>query len=125
MDKNEVLTLINAGFTADEIREMLADPEPQPAPDPQPAPEPEAPEEPEAPKQPEPAQPAGVPDAANSLLSGLKDTLESMQATLESIQKANMRASVGVKPKDPLEVAADVVAQVILPPKRNTKGDKR
>lgn len=124
MDKKEVLTLINAGFTADEIREMLADQDPM-DPDPQPAPEPEAPEEPEAPKQPEPAQPAGVPDAAGSLLSGLKDTLESMQATLESIQKANMRASVGVKPKDPLDVAADVVAQIIMPPKRNTKGDKK
>ena len=125
MDMKEVLALINAGFTADEIRGMLADPEPQPAPDPQPAPEPEAPEEPEAPMQPEQAQPAGVPDAVGSLLSGLNDTLESMQATLESIQKANMRASVGVKPKDPLEVAADVVAQVILPPKRNTKGEKK
>lgn len=124
MDKQEVLTLINAGFTADEIREMLADPDPK-AQDPQPAPEPEAPEEPEAPQQPEPARPAGVPDAAGSLLSGLKDTLESMQATLESIQKANMRASVGVKPKDPLDVAADVVAQIIMPPKRNTKGDKK
>lgn len=124
MDKNEVLKLIDAGFSADEIREMLA-----------PSAEPEA-EQPAGEHHEDPApqaeqttqaeqQPANIPDSAAALMSGLKDTLDSMQATLLSIQQANMRRTPADLPKEPLDVAADVLAEVLMPPKRDTKGEKK
>ena len=49
MNANDVITLVNAGFTADEVRKLLAvtDPEPAYAPEPEPAKEPAKEPEPE------------------------------------------------------------------------------
>ncbi len=93
MNADEILKLIDAGFTADEIRKMspaaASDPKPEtdpaPAPTPSPAPEQAAPEQPVVPEQkPEPAPNPG-PDPLDSIrqqIAGLTTVVEKMSKSI-------------------------------------------
>ena len=93
MNAAEILKLIDAGFTADEIRKMspAAGTEPQtetdpaPAPAPSPAPEQAAPEQPVIPEQkPEPAPNPGPDplDAIKQQIAGLTTVVEKMSKSV-------------------------------------------
>lgn len=112
MKANEVLKLIDAGFSADEIRTMLTiEPEQapaEPAAIPEPAPAPAAPAAPA-----EPAQPGlDAITAFNTLMGRLNDKLD-------AIQRANLinDASSGGA-SDPS--ADDIISELIYPGSKNT-----
>lgn len=107
MNTNEILELVRAGYTKEEITAMQPDPAPQPDSAPQPEPEP----------QPEPKptpQPESIADIFNA---ELKKTLDKMNETLEAIHTANIRHSEGQPPEKPVDIAAKIMAEVIAPQK--------
>lgn len=110
METEKVLKLIDAGFTADEIRSMIqpaADPEEKPA---------EVPEEQPAAPEEKPAEKA--PESVNDIfMNELNKTLEKMNETLRDIQTANIRHSKGQQPESPVDIASDILAEVIAPQK--------
>lgn len=108
MNTNEVLKLIDAGFTADEIRVMMtqaADPAPVPAADHTPtAEEPE----PAAAAEPEPVQPGLTQDQA------LAAVLNRMNDTLNRIQASNIIHDTASS-VDREQTADDILQELIFP----------
>ena len=106
MKSSDVLALINAGFTADEVRRML---EPEQAPEPAPTPEP-AP----APAQdPEPAQapePAKDPVQLLQTIEALRQQIEDLRSTFSAV--AVRQDNFGGPDK---ETVGDVLASIINP----------
>ena len=101
MTTNEVLKLIDAGFTAEEIRKMDVPADaPASAPEPEPAPEPAS--------DPEPAQPGLDQNAAIAAI------LNRMNDTLNRIQAANVlhdnTSSAGAE-----QSADDILQELIYP----------
>lgn len=90
MDVEKVLQLTAAGFTADEIRQMMKDPapapapapapDPTPAPDPSPAPAPDPIAKPDAAPNPSPA-PDPLADIKQQL-SGLTDVVDKISKSI-------------------------------------------
>ena len=108
MTKEDVLKLVNAGFTKDEIIALVGptapDPKPEPAQAPAPAPEPEP-----APA-PEPApQPAPAPQQADAI-SALTQQVANLTAL---VQKSNMLRME--QPEIKPESAEDIIANIIYP----------
>lgn len=109
MNANEILKLIDAGFTADEIRGMMApapaaDPAPAPAADPTPTavdPEP-------ALADPEPVQPGLTQDQA------LAAVLNRMNDTLNRIQASNIIHDTASS-VDREQTADDILQELIFP----------
>ncbi len=87
MKPEEIFRLLDAGFTADDIRAMLAQPTPAPQPEPTPAP-----------------QPQPTPDSA---------ILAAIQSLTETIKANNILHSN--QPPQPQQSAADVIAEIIHP----------
>lgn len=111
METEKILKLIDAGFSAEEIRGMM---QPQEAPEETPEEKPEeTPEEKPAAKQPE--------NVNDIFMAELNKTLEAMNDTLKSIQSANIRHSKGQQPESPVDIASDILAEVIAPRKGKTK----
>lgn len=106
MNTENVLALINAGFTADEIRRMMADPaEPEaPAePAPEPAPEPD--------KKPEPApEPSKDPVELLQTIEALRQQIEDLRSTFSAaaVRQDNF-------PGQDKESVGDVLAAIINP----------
>lgn len=110
MKYSEIITLAQAGFTAQQIAQMAQvemDSQPAPAPAPQPAPAP-------AP-QPTPA-PAPAPQAAPDQLSAI---LAEMQ-TLKQTMQAQNRQNAELIPPTP-QSAQDILSSIIAPPKTGEK----
>lgn len=114
MNTNEVLKLIDAGFTADEIRGMMAtaantaasaDPAPAPAADPTPTAENT---EPAAASGPEPVQPGLTQDQA------LAAVLNRMNDTLNRIQASNIIHDTASS-VDREQTADDIIQELIFP----------
>ena len=104
MNTNDVLKLIDAGFTADEIRGMLTEPAAAAA-DPAPV------------SDPEPAAPAADPEPAQPGLNqeqALAAVLNRMNDTLNRIQAANIThdtaSSVSIE-----QTADDILQELIFP----------
>ena len=101
MNVQEVITLVNAGFTKADILALAQPQDPQPQ-DPQP-------------QDPQPAAPA--PDTNTQLAT----VLNSMQETLKQMQAANIAKSSNPEPKTTHEQAMEIMANIIAPPKKGSK----
>lgn len=116
MRAEEVLKLVNAGFTKEEIIKMEADVNPQPQPQPQPqenqkeVEEPEKPEALEQPQQPIDNKQVGIPAALNETLAKLNDAITQLQqqAVMNSQQPAKLSTD-------------DILASIINPPNYQSK----
>ena len=131
METEKVLKLIDAGFSAEEIRAMM---QPQEKPEEKPEDQKEKPEDqkekpedqkekPEDQKEkPEEKSAAKQPESVNDIfMAELNKTLEAMNDTLKSIQSANIRHSKGQQPESPVDIASDILAEVIAPQKGKSK----
>ena len=91
MKTSEILELIRAGYTKEEIRAME---DPQAAPQQEPQPEPQA-----APQQEPQAAPQAAPDPLAQIMSSIDKRFEDMQNKLnETIKAANIYSIPDVKP---------------------------
>lgn len=109
------ITLLNGGYTPEQIAEfenaeIQQTPEPQPTPEPEAQPTPQPTSEPEAPPTPQPEQEA-QPEYSNA------DVMQAIAGLKSLIQASNLQNTFipNVKPQD----AADVLAQVIRPERKN------
>lgn len=113
MNFDQVMALVNAGFTKEDIQAMQGgQPEPAAQPEPQPAAQPD----------PEPAQPAQTQaetPAASSQANG-DDAYSRLEAKLNQLiglqTQANINANVGSA--QPARSATDILAGVIAPPRK-------
>ena len=105
MKVEEVLALVNAGYTKEEIVAMEATPEPEKKPEPAPEPEKKPELTPEPEKKPEPA-----PEPANNQVAELTQQMSKLIATLQ----ANAIASSSLTPQHQPS-AEDALAEIIRP----------
>ena len=118
MKFEDVKMLIEAGFTKNEIRDLLADKAPEPAPEPIAEPEPEpAPE----PKEPAPTLENGQP--MDQILQMLQGMIQQNQQTLQAMQAANIQAAR--MPADTKETPEDLIAKIIAPGPKAEKGGNK
>lgn len=121
MNYSEVKELLAAGFTADEIREMMNNPQnpqnnPQPAAQPEPDPEPTP--QPDPTPQPEPApQPEPVKD--DPRFEALNNTMERLIKTIQSSNLQN--SSMDTPSKNDINKQVDSIMSSIIRPPHNEK----
>ena len=98
MTKEDILKLVNAGFSKDEIIALVGSSVPDPKPEPEPVPEPAASQ-----------QPAPAPEPSDAI-SALTQQVANLTAL---VQKSNMlrMEQPEVKP----ESAEDIIANIIYP----------
>lgn len=129
MLKNELLELVRAGFTKQEIMELLGkeQPAPQPAakPEPQHAPQPAAQPEPQPAAQPEPQhapQPAQPEQQDEQPKLDFNHFLTVMRGEFDGLKKAmqvqNINTAVQPHTKSIDELADDALASIITPKKK-------
>ena len=114
MNIKDVLTLVNAGFSKDEIKAMLSE---APAPKPEaPAPKPEAPAQVTFEDTPEQTatQPQGNANGPALDLSGLNTAIDSLT---KKIQNLNLSAAELPEPESIQKKANDILASIINPPR--------
>lgn len=122
MTGDQVLKLLESGFTAEEIRKM-DDPFPVPAPEPKPEPQKEQEPEPERQQEtaPEPQQ-EPEPSETEKRLGALETSIEKLVKTL---QESNLRnSSFQSDPADSLEAQTDKIMASIIRPEPAKKGVK-
>lgn len=110
MKAEEILKLIDAGFTKEEITAMTAEPEEQEQP------EPEQPEQ----EQPEPEQPKQTePDERDARIEQMQNQINNL---IKQMQKNNLKsASVNILPDDDLEKKTDEAMAELIRPKIKEK----
>lgn len=111
MNLNDLMKLVNAGFTKEEILAMVGSQPAAPAPEPTPAPEPEKPAAPD----PEPEKPA-APDPASDAIAKL--TQQVTQLTTIVQQSNLLRAE---QPNITPEKPEDIIASIIYPSFKKTE----
>ena len=117
MNYSEVKELLQAGFTAEEIRGMLTTPADNPQ-NPQENPQPEQPEQPDPPAQPQPVQPEQTQDDAK--FNQLNATMEKL---IKTIQSSNLNNSSFDKMKETdINTEVDKIMAGLIRPERETKG---
>ena len=117
MNYSEVKELLQAGFTAEEIRGMLTTPDDNPQ-NPQENPQPEQPEQPDTPVQPQPVQPEQTQDDAK--FNQLNATMEKL---IKTIQSSNLNNSSFDKMKETdINTEVDKIMAGLIRPERETKG---
>ena len=117
MNYSEVKELLQAGFTAEEIREMLITPSDNPQ-NPQENPQPEQPEQPDTPVQPQPVQPEPTQDDAK--FNQLNATMEKL---IKTIQSSNLNNSSFDKMKETdINTEVDKIMAGIIRPEREKGG---
>ena len=115
MTAQEILALVNAGYTKEEIESWNQEPQPTPEPQPNPEPNPEPTPEPQPNPEPNPEpQPNPEIDALKQELTNtqkqLKDLVKQMQANNRNT------ASVHITPNDELQKKTDeAMAELIRP----------
>lgn len=127
MTVQEILKLVDAGFTADEIRnidgsaqpDLQPDPQPAPVPDPQPAPAPDPQPDPQPAPVPDP-QPAPAPDPqpVPAAPQWFQDFLvrhnEDMAAMQRALQITNVRRAEPLEPqKTPEQLMAEAYRSIV------------
>lgn len=123
MTLQEILKLVDAGFTADEIRningsaqpDLQPDPQPAPAPDPQPDPQPAPVPDPQPDPQPAPApDPQPVPAAPQWFQDFLVRHNEDMAAMQRALQVTNVRRAEPPEPqKTPEQLMAEAYRSIV------------
>ena len=120
MTGDQVLKLLESGFTVDEIRKMQ-----EPAPEPQQDPQPEPQKEPEPERQQETApepQTEPEPSETEKRLGALETSIEKLVKTL---QESNLKkASFNSDPADSLEAQTDKIMASIIRPEPIKKGSE-
>ena len=114
MTGDQVLKLLESGFTAEEIRKMQ-EPAPEPQKDPQPEPQKDQEPAPEPKKEPEPSE-------TEKRLGALETSIEKLVKTL---QESNLKkASFNSDPADSLEAQTDKIMASIIRPEPIKKGSE-
>lgn len=107
MTVNEIMRLLDAGYTKEEIAALTSDPEPVPEPVP-PAPEPEVKTDPEPAPEPEPAA-----DQTGARLDALEKSIASL---IKTIQVSNVNnKNIQTLPTDSTKIVDDAMASIIRP----------
>lgn len=117
MTTEQIIKLIDAGYTKDEISAMLVNQEQQQFPaDQQPEPEHTADQQPE-PEQPEPANTDSVNAEVSALRDELSNTRQQLAQLVKQMQSNNLKtASVNILPDSDLEKKTDdAMAELIRP----------
>ena len=117
MKFDDVMMLIKAGYTKEEIQAMEA-PAPTPEPAAEPAPEP-APE-PIAEPTPEPAPTLENGQPMDQIMTMLHDMIQQNQQTLQAMQAANIQAAR--MPAEKKETPEDLIAKIIAPVPKSKGG---
>ena len=104
MNYEDIILLVKAGYTRDQIAAMQA-----PAPTPAPAPAEPAPEPTPAPAEPEPPKPQGIEDLSQML------AVEFAKLN-DAIVKANLQQAQ----QPPQESVDDILASIINPPQKQS-----
>lgn len=113
MKPDDILKLINAGYTKEEIQAM----EPN---EPQPQEEPEQPKE----KPEQPAEPVPEINALDEVRAELKTTQEQLASLVKQMQQNNLAtASVNILPQNDLDKRTDEAMAELIRPKIERKGD--
>ena len=94
MNYNEIIKLLDAGYTREEILQMKNEPEPAPEPEPEPAPEPE-------------------PVSMDAIMTEVKDMFAEMRKELTAMNIMNSRL------QDDHTEPEDILANIINPTKKN------
>ena len=105
MNYEDIILLVKAGYTRDQIAAMQA-PAPTPAPETAPAPEP-APAP--APAEPEPPKPQGIEDLSQMLA-----------AEFAKLNDAIVKANLQQAQQPPQESVDDILASIINPPQKQS-----
>lgn len=109
MTVEEVMKLVNAGYTKFEI-EQMQEPEPQPDPQPEPQPDPEPEQQPEPEPQPESNQ-------MQELKNELTKTQKQLADLVKQMQQNNLRtASVNILPENDLDKKTDQAMSELIRP---------
>ena len=117
MNYSEVKELLQAGFTAEEIRGMLITPADNPQ-NPQNNPQPEQPEEQPQPEQPE-EQPQPVQTQDDAKFNQLNDTMEKL---IKTIQHSNLNNNSFDRMKETdINTEVDKIMAGIIRPEREQK----
>ena len=134
MKSNEVLELVRAGFTKEEIVAMdvsgkHAAPEDPKEPDASEEPkEPKEPAAPEEPKEPaaseEPKEDSALADANKRFSDAVKNFEEQMDALTKKFQDNNILLS-SMKSEETLKTGEDIIAELINPPEVESEYAKR
>ena len=119
MNYSEVKELLQAGFTAEEIRGMLTTPADNPQnPQENPQPDQPAPPQPDQPAPPQPDQPA--PPQDDTKFNQLNATMEKL---IKTIQSSNLNNSSFDKMKETdINTEVDKIMAGLIRPERETKG---
>lgn len=113
MNYEDIILLVKAGFTRDQIAAMQTPPAPA---DP---PAPPAPADPPAP--PAPAEPQARPAPAESELPtprGLEDLSQMLAAEFAKLNEAIVKANLQQAQQPPQESVDDILASIINPPQK-------
>lgn len=113
MTREDVIALARAGFTRDEITALLGAPAPEPEPAPAPQPDPAPAPAPEPEPAPAPA-PAPVPAPAPA-----QEPVRSPQ--LDELMQLLRSSNILRDEQPPKESVDDIVANIIRPPRKETK----
>ena len=103
MNYEDIILLVKAGYTRDQIAAMRA-PAPTPAPAPAPAPEPTP-----APAEPAPTKPKGIEDLSQMLA-----------AEFAKLNDAIVKANLQQAQQPPQESVDDILASIINPPQKQS-----
>ena len=106
MKFEDVILLLKAGYTRDQIAAMQASPAPAEPPAP-PAPAPADPPAPPAPAKPEPPKP-----------QGLEDLSQMLAAEFAKLNDAIVKANLQQAQQPPQESVDDILASIINPPQK-------
>lgn len=102
MDYNDVLKLIDAGFTAEEIRSMMVTPTTATELEPENA-------SAKSHEVPAPESPEAAPDQDAQTLEALKDTIDELSGTIKELQRDNARGAVEPKRETPEEKTLTII----------------
>ena len=108
MNYEDIILLVKAGYTRDQIAAMQA-PAPEPAPTPAPAPAP-TPAPAPAPKPEEPAPPK----------QGIEDLSQMLAAEFAKLNDAIVKANLQQAQQPPQESVDDILASIINPPQKQS-----
>ena len=114
MNKEEILKLVNAGYTKAEIEAMSSDQKPG---EPKPEEKPEEPKPEEKPEKPKPEEKPEVKPAETVSFTPevMKEFTGAINGLSDMIKKSNM-INDGYEPKTALEKGEEVLASLINPP---------
>lgn len=110
MNYEDIILLVKAGYTRDQIAAMQA-----PAPTPAPEPAPEPPPAPAPAPTPAPAEPPAPPKP-----QGIEDLSQMLAAEFAKLNDAIVKANLQQAQQPPQESVDDILASIINPPQKQS-----